>query len=147
MDLSRVTVGDKVLGAAGILLVIDLWLLPWHTVFSQNLTALDPPGGRWGTLALILTLAILAVTAIRRFTKVALPPMPRPVGEITLGATAIVLALLVVKLAADPDFLGFGSYLGVALAAAMVAGASLGRHETDEVPPVGSGRGTPPTPF
>ena len=107
----------------------------------------ERPEAGFSLIEALVALAILAVTAIRRFTKVALPPMPRPVGEITLGATAIVLALLVVKLAADPDFLGFGSYLGVALAAAMVAGASLGRHETDEVPPVGSGRGTPPTPF
>ena len=42
---------------------------------------------------------------------------------------------------------GGGGGGGLLLAAAMVAGAYLGKDETDEAPPVGSGRGAPPTPF
>ncbi len=147
MDTSRVTVGDKVIATAGILLLIDLLVLPWHQFFSFSLTATEAPGGWWGTLAALLTLVILTVTFLRRFAAIEMTWLPRPIGEVNLAANASVLALLVIKLALNVDFLGFGAFLALLLAAAMVVGAFLGRDETDEAPPVGSGRGAPPTPF
>jgi hypothetical protein len=147
MDTSRVTAGDKLVVGAGILLLVDLLFLPWHQVFSFSTTAVEAPGGWWGTLAALLTLAIVVTTAIRRFSSVSLPTLPRPIGEVNLAANAAVLGLLLIKLVLDLDFLGFGSYLGILLAATMTAGALLGREETDEPPPVGSGGGAPPTPF
>lgn len=147
MDTSRVTAGDKLVVGAGILLLVDLLFLPWHQVFSFSTTAVEAPGGWWGTLAALLTLAIVVITAVRRLSAASLPALPRPIGEVNLAANATVLALLVIKLVLDLDFLGFGSYLGILLAATMTAGALLGREETDEPPPVGSGGGAPPTPF
>jgi len=147
MDTSRVTPGDKATAGAGILLLIDLLFLPWHQVFSFSQTAIEAPGGSWGTLAALLTLVILVVAFLRRFATVDFAWLPRPIGEVNLAANALVLALLVIKLALDPDYLGFGAYLALLLAAGMVVGAVLGRDETDEAPPVGSGRGAPPTPF
>lgn len=147
MDTSRVTPGDKLTAGAGLLLLIDLLFLPWHQVFSSSITAVDAPGGWWGTLAALLTLAILVVLVLRRQTSVSFTGLPRPIGQLNLAANAAVLATLAIKLALDPDYLGFGSYLGLLLAGAMTAGAVLGRDETDEPPPVGSGRGAPPTPF
>lgn len=147
MDLNRVTTGDRIVAGAGVLLLIDLLFLPWHQVFSFSITAVEAPGGWWGTLAVLVTLAILVVTAIRRFTAVSFPVLPRPIGELNLVANAAVLAVLVLKLALDTDFLGFGAFFALALAATMTAGASLGKDETDEAPRVGSGRGAPPTPF
>ena len=146
MDMSRVTLGDKIVAGAGLALLVDLLFLPWHQVFSFSVTAVEAPGGWWGTLAVLVTLAILIVTVLRRFTSVSLPSLPRPIGQANLAATGLVVALLVVKLALDANHLGFGAYLGLALAAAMAAGAYLGKDETDEAPPVGSGRSTP-TPF
>lgn len=146
MDTSRLTTGDKLVAGAGMLLLVDLLFLPWHQVFSFSITAVEAPGGWWGTLAALLTLAILVVLGIRRFTRVALPALPRPIGEVTLAASAAVLAVLVVKLVLDLDYLGFGSYLGLLLAGTMTAGALLGREETDDPPPVGSS-GSTPTPF
>ena len=147
MDVSRVTTGDRIVLGAGVLLVIDLVLLPWHQVFSFSTSAIDAPGGWWGTLAVLLTLGVIGLTLVRRLTTVVLPTLPRPIGEASLALTGGVAALLVIKLLLDPDYLGFGSYLGLALAAAMVGGAVPGRHETDEAPPVGTGPGAPPTPF
>jgi hypothetical protein len=147
MDTSRVTVGDKVTAIAGILLLIVLLVLPWHQVFSFSLTAVEAPNGWWGTLAALLTLAILVVVFLRRFAAIELTWLPRPIGEVNLAANAVVLALLVIKLALDTNFLGFGAFLALLLAAAMVVGAALGRDETGEPPPVGSGPGAPPTPF
>ncbi len=147
MDTSRVTTGDKIIFAAGILLLIDLLVLPWHQVFSFSITAVEAPGGWWGTLAALLTLVILVVTFLRRIAAVDMPALPRPIGEVNLAANALVLALLLVKLALDTDFLGFGAFIGLGLAGAMVAGAFLGKDETDEAPPVGSSGGAPPTPF
>jgi hypothetical protein len=88
----------------------------------------------------------LVVAFLRRFAAVDLSWSPVPIGRANLAASATVLALLVLKLVLDPDLLGFGAWTGILLAVAMVAGAFLGRHETDEVPPVGSG-GREPTPF
>jgi hypothetical protein len=147
MDMSRVTSSDKLVVGAGVLLLIDLWFLPWHQVFSFSITATEAPGGWWGTLALLLTLAIVVVLVIRRLTSISLPALPRPIGEVNLAANAGVLALLLIKLVLDLDSLGFGAYLGVLLAGVMTAGALLGREETDEPPPVGTGPGGPPTPF
>jgi hypothetical protein len=146
MDTSRVTVGDKVTATAAVLLLIDLLFLPWHQVFSFSLTAVEAPGGWWGTLAVLLTLVVLVVLFLRRFAAVEFHWLPRPVGQANLALNGLVLAVLVVKLLLDPNLLGFGSYLGLLLAGAMVVGAALGRDETDEAPPVGSGRSTP-TPF
>ncbi|MCU1370897.1 MAG: hypothetical protein JWO77_2091 [Ilumatobacteraceae bacterium] len=147
MDMSRVTAGDKVLAGSGVGLIIALLFLPWHQVFSFSASAVDAPGGWWGTAAALLTAAILVVTGVRRFTDTSLPTLPRRIGEVTLGATAAVFGLLLIKLALDTDYLGFGAYAALLLAAAMAVGAFLGRDETDEAPPVGSGRGAPPTPF
>ncbi|WP_421121075.1 hypothetical protein ACE2AJ_07350 [Aquihabitans daechungensis] len=147
MDTSRVTLGDKVTAGAGILLLITLLFLPWHQVFSFSQTAVEAPGGWWGTLAALLTLLILVGTFLRRVAAIDVAWLPRPIGEVNLAANVLVLALLVLKLALDTDYLGFGAYLALLLAAAMVTGAALGRDETDEAPPVGSGGGAPPTPF
>ena len=147
MHMNRVTVGDKVTAGAGILLLIALFFLPWHQVFSFSTTAVEAPGGWWGTAAALLTVGILVVTGIRRFSDVSLPTLPRRIGEVNLAANGAVLGLLVIKLLLDTDYLGFGAYLALALAATMAVGAFLGKDETDEAPPVGTGRGAPPTPF
>jgi hypothetical protein len=147
MDMNRVTTGDKVVAGTGTVLLITLVFLPWHQVFSFSSTAVEAPGGWWGTAAALLTVAIVVVTAVRRFTAVSLPTLPRRIGEVNLAANAAVLGLLVIKLLLDTDYLGFGAYLALLLAAGMTAGAFLGKDETDEAPPVGSGRGAPPTPF
>lgn len=146
MDTSRVTLGDKVTAGAAGLLLIDLCFLPWHQVYSFSSTATEAPGGWWGTLAALVTLGILVVLFLRRFAGVDLSWSPVPIGRANLAASATVLALLVFKLALDPDLLGFGAWAGILLASTMVAGAVLGRDETDEAPPVGSG-GREPTPF
>ena len=147
MDLSRVTLGDKILAGAGIALVIDLVILPWRTIFGQGTTAVSPPDAIWGELALLLVLAILVSLAVRRFSTAALPALPVSIGVLTFAATLGVAALLIIKVVVLSDDLGIGAYLGILLAAAMAYGGYLGRDETDEVPPVGSGRGAPPTPF
>ncbi len=147
MQSSRLTTGDRIVLGAAVLLIIDLLVLPWHEVYSFSTTAVAAPGGWWGTLAVLVTIAVIFLTLVRRFSTMALPSLPRPIGEVSLALTGIVLGLLVAKLLLDPDFLGFGSYLGLVLAATMVGGAVPGRQETDEAPPVGSGRGAPPTPF
>jgi hypothetical protein len=146
MDTSRVTTGDKVTAGAALLLLVDLCFLPWHQVYSFSSTGIEAPGGWWGTSAALLTLVTLVVLFLRRFAAVDFSWLPLPIGRATVVANAVVLALLVAKLALDPDLLGFGAWLGVLLAATMVAGAVLGRDETDEPPPVGSGR-SEPTPF
>ena len=147
MDVSRVTLGDKISVGSALLLLATLLLLPWHQVFSFSIPAVDSPGGGWGQLAALLVIAIVVTTVLRRFTATAFSSLPVPIGLANLAASGAVVALLVLKLALDPTFLGFGAFLAIGLAGAMAAGAFLGKDETDEAPPVGSDPSRPPTPF
>ena len=65
MDLNKLTLGDKILGGAGILLILDLLLFPWHSVdlgiVTINRQATESPNAFWGVLALLVTIAIAAL--------------------------------------------------------------------------------------
>lgn len=150
MDLSKLTLGDKIIGGTAIVLIIDLLFLPWHSVkvgagaFSVDYTrtAIQSPGSFWGLIALLLTIAVLAVVIVRKLTTTQLPDAPRPWGELTFYATIAVLVLLLLKLVLKTDYLGFGSYFGILLAAGMVYGGFLGRTDAD-ARSTGGGSSTP----
>ena len=150
MDLSKLTLGDKIIGGTAIVLIIDLLFFPWHSVklgggaFSVNYTrsGIESPGSLWGILALLLAIAVLAVVIIRKMTSTKLPDVPRPWGELIFYATIAILVLLLLKLVLKTDYLGFGSYFGILLAAGMVYGGFLGRSDAD-ARSTGSGPNTP----
>ena len=133
MDLSRLTLADKVIGATGVLLVIDLLVLPWHDIDflggSIKRSAIESPNGFWGILALLLTLAILAALVVTRLTTAKLPQLPLPLERAIFFATIAVLALLLLKLVVETDFLGFGAWVGLLLAAGMVYGGFVKSQE------------------
>ena len=154
MDLSKLTNGDKILGGSAIALVVVLVFLPWQSrrvdgyrrSFTYSHRAIEAPNGWLGVLALLLVLAILTITILRRFTDVDLPAPPRPWGEVTWIAAQGVVALLLLKVIFGTEDLGLGCYLAILLAGAMVYGAFLDKDELDDAP-VGSSGGPPPTPF
>lgn len=141
MDLSKLTMGEKVVGAAGVLLLIDLLFLPWHSIkievvtFSRTITAsaIDSPNGFWGILAMLLTIAMVAVVVVTRFTSAKLPDLPVPLGQAMFFAGIAVLALLLLKLVIETDALGFGAWLGILLAGAVAYGGFLMRQEAGPV--------------
>ena len=133
MDLSKLTLGEKIVAGAGIVLLIDLLFLPWHNIdvgiLSVSRTGVQSPNSIWGVLALLLALAMVAVVAISRFTTAQLPDLPVPWPQAMFFAGIAVAALLLLKLLLETSFLGFGAFLGLVLGGAMAYGGFVMRNE------------------
>ena len=145
MDLTKLTMGEKIVGGAGILLVLDLLLFPWHKIdlgiVSVSRSGIESPNGFWGILAMLVALAMVAVVVVTRFTTAKLPDLPLPLGQAMFFGGIAVLGLLFIKLIVETDFLGFGAYLGLLLGAAMAYGGFQMRKEAGDAPaapPMGS---------
>lgn len=137
MDLSKLTMGEKIIGGAGILLVLDLLLFPWHKIdlgiVSVSRSGIESPNSLWGILAMLVALAMVAVVVVTRFTSTNMPDLPIPLGQAMFFAGIAVAALLFIKLIVETDFLGFGAYLGILLGGAMAYGGFLYRKEVGDV--------------
>lgn len=142
MDLSKLTMGEKVVLGAGVVLLIDLLFLPWHNIdlgfVSVSRSAIESPNAFWGILAMLVTLAMVVVVVVSRFTTAKLPDLPVPWPQAMFIAGIVVAALLLLKLVVETDFLGFGAWLGVLLGGAMAYGGFLMRQEAaGAAPPLG----------
>ena len=144
MDLDKLTLSDKIIAGTGIVLIIDLLFLPWHSVDvgpfgDYTRSGVESPGSFWGILALLLTIVVVAATLVRVFKpETKLPDLPVTwVRAIFFGAAAV-LALLVIKLITETDFLGFGAWLGLLLAAGMTYGGYL-KFQADSTASAGTG--------
>ena len=133
MDLSKLSMGDKIVAGAGLLLIIDLLFLPWHDIdlgiISVTRRAIQSPNAFWGVLALLLTIALVAVVLLRKLSTAKLPDLPVPYRDAIFFAAIAVLVLLVLKLIIETDALGFGAWLGILLSAGLVYGAYTLRRE------------------
>lgn len=138
MDFNKLTLGDKILGGAGVLLILDLLLFPWHSVdlgiVTINRQATESPNAFWGLLALLLAIAIVAAVVVRRLTSVDMPDLPVPLNQALFFGAIAVLVILFIKLISETSELGFGAWLGLLLAAAMVYGGFVLSKETDVAP-------------
>ena len=138
LDLNKLTLGDKIVAGAGILLFLDLLILPWHhisvsilgiTAASFNRSGLQSPNALWGWLAWIITIALVASVILRKLTTVKLPDLPIAWAQATFFATIAVAALLLIKLFAETSSLGIGFWIAIILAAGMVYGGFLVSRE------------------
>ncbi|MGD9796963.1 MAG: hypothetical protein AB7H43_07945 [Acidimicrobiia bacterium] len=143
MDLSKLTLSDKIIGGTGLALLIDLLFFPWHHVefdlaglasFEESYSAVQEIKTLWAWLAILVILAILAALFITKFTSTKLPDLPVPLNQAIFFGTIAVLVLLLIKLASETDYLGFGAYLGILLAAGGVYGGFLKSKEPVESP-------------
>jgi hypothetical protein len=74
---------------------------------------------------------------------VELPDLPISWADALFYAPIAALVLLLIKLIAETSYLGFGSYLGILLA----AGAVYGGYVSKQAEGSSSSSSTPPTPF
>lgn len=146
----RWTRGEATIVVAGALLVLDLLVAPWHSFgidvsdleqfgievpgFELDRRGVQDPQGSFGIVAAVLAALMVIQVSATKFTTA----MPR-VGHLHLVAGAVVLGVLVAKLITNDDFLGFGAWLGVALAAALAYGGFLVSQEAA----AGTGRRVP----
>lgn len=142
MDLSKLSMGDKIILGAGALLVLDLLFFPWHSIdvlfVKVTRTGVESPNGFWGVLALLVAVAMVAAVAVTRLTSAKLPDLPVPLSQAVFIAGVVVAALLVLKLLLETSNLGFGAWLGVLLGGAVAYGGFVARKEagTTSGPPV-----------
>lgn len=117
------TRGEGIIAVAGVLLVGDLVVLPWHHYaldvnvanlgidlpkFAYDRSALQAPNGFFGVLALILS----ALMVIQVFAAKLNPSLPRrSSAQMIAGAT--VFGLIMAKVLANHEFLGDGAWLAL----------------------------------
>jgi hypothetical protein len=151
-DINKLSLGEKIMAGAGIVLVIDLLVFPWHSVdvFGETFTrsGIESPNSFYGLLAFLIAAAVVVLIVIRNFTNVQLPS---DVGGQSWSmlffiAGIVIAALLLLKLVVETEFLGFGAYLGIILGAAMAYGGYLVRQEGPAAAAGGGSTASPPPP-
>jgi hypothetical protein len=128
VGLTRLSQGERIVLVGGLALIIDLLLVPWHSVdlggldiaFDTTRTGVQDPNGAYGVVAVILTAVMVAQIVIARLTPVRLPASAALWAQLHLVAGVFVAVVLVIKLLRETELLGFGSYSGV-LAGLLVA--------------------------
>lgn len=147
MDLKKLSLGERVMSLAALLLALDLFVLPWHRIsiglgafgsVSASRTGIESPNGFLGLLAALLALAIVARVVIAEFTSVELPSLPVPWERADLIAGAAVAGLVVLKLLVETSHLSVGAWLAVPLAGAVAYGGFLRTREA--VPSISNDR-------
>ena len=123
-DLSR---GDWIFGGIGLLLVLDLLLLPWFSIdvgpFTLTSTATGSPDGWLGVLAVLAALAVIADLAIERLSpQTQLPTIGNSRTQTRFVLACVAAACVVLKFLLNIHFslFGFGFWAAVVLTAAFV---------------------------
>jgi hypothetical protein len=150
MDTSRLTTGDMIAGAGGIVLLISLFL-PWYGV-SVDIAGFSASesGSGWQALGfidiLLFLISVAAIAIVVARAAGALPAdLPAPVILLGLGALAVLLVLYrIIDIPADgdvPDQVDLSRKVGIFIA--LIGGAALayGGWRTNSEAPVA--RATP----
>ncbi len=83
MDLGKLSRGERIVVVAGVLLVIDLLFLPWHSIAiplmgSVDRNGISSPNAFLGFLAALVAAAMVAQVIVSKFTSATLPELPVP---------------------------------------------------------------------
>jgi len=124
MDLAKLSRDDMIAGGLGLFLVIDLLFLPWYSVsaFGVSITAsaTSAPYSIWGVLALLVDIAFLGDLLFDRFGAAQLPSIGGSRARTRSALASGTLALMVIKFLVHTSNLGFGCWLGLVAAIALV---------------------------
>lgn len=166
MDLDRLSRGERIALIASALLFVAFFVPMWASISVGEETfgaAFNADYNGWdgygilGKLALLCTLAVLILTALR-LTDVALPDMPVSRGLLLLGLSGFATLMLLLGLLVGPNDNGADGvqgvdvdrglmlFVGIVLAAAMTYGSYLTMQEEGTAPIGGSARPASPPP-
>jgi protein-S-isoprenylcysteine O-methyltransferase Ste14 len=130
---SRLSRGERFVVVAGGILLVNLIFFPWHRslllamVYGDvTLTGLQKPNQLQGTLAFLITVAMVAQVVMTKNSSQRVNPA---LVKLQAPAGFAVLALLAWKLANTPEYLSVGAYLGLPLAAALAYGGLIVTQE------------------
>jgi hypothetical protein len=126
VDLAKLSRDDMIAGGLGLFLVIDLLFLPWYSASDPftggtvTASATSAPYSIWGVLALLVVVAFVADLALERFAGAQLPAIGGSRATTRTALAGGTLAFMVIKLLAHTGDLGFGAWLGLVAAVALV---------------------------
>jgi hypothetical protein len=109
-----------IVGGLAIFLVIDLLFLPWYSVLGFTFSATSAPYSIWGVLALLVDIAFISDLALDRFGTAQLPAIGGSRARTRAALAGGTLLFMVIKLLAHTGDLGFGAWLGLVAAIALV---------------------------
>ena len=132
--LSRLSRGERFVVVAGGFLLLSLAFFPWHrfeiAAFlggDPRRTALQAPNALQGTLAFLITVAMVAQVLMTRYSSQKANPA---LVRLQPAAGLAVLGTLAWKLASEMSDLSVGAYLGILVAAVLVYGAFVMAKES-----------------
>src|SRR5687768_7956075 len=105
--LAKLSQGERIVLVAGVLLIADLVLLPWHDIelggdleglVDTTLTGVQAPYAAYGVVAVILTGLMVVQIVLSRLLSVRLPAPGVPWIAVHLVAGIFVAVMLVIKL-------------------------------------------------
>lgn len=163
MDLSKLSLGDKVIAGSGLALLI-FWFFPWFKYDFGGFTnySVKQAGTHFfftGTIPMLLGLVMIAWVIATKLAQIDLPELPIPQGLLLLGLGGLAAILVVLRLLIGGDDAGtdvldrsFGIFLATLAAVGLAAGGFLKFQEDGgELPKTGGGStdggSQPPTPF
>jgi len=119
--LAKLSQGERIVLIGGLALIVDLLVLPWHSVdlgdldiaFDPTRTGVQEPNAAYGVVAMILASIMVLQIVIARLTPARLPGSPMLWAQVHLIAGVFVAVVLVVKLFRETELLGYGAYSGV----------------------------------
>ncbi len=131
---SRLSRGERIVVVAGGFLLLSLAFFPWHRAVVSGFfgsgtlkrTALQSPNSFQGTLAFLITVAMVAQVVMTRYTNQRVNPA---LVRLQAPAGLAVVGILAWKLASETLYLSVGAYLGMALAAAVAYGGLMMARE------------------
>jgi hypothetical protein len=135
MNVENVSRDDWILGGIALLLVIDLFFLPWFDItvsagaFSASATfsATGSPDGWLGILAVLAAIAVIVDLAIERFSpQTQVPAIGGSRANTRFILSAVAAGFVALKFLFHIHFslFGIGFWLGIILAVALVVFAA-----------------------
>ena len=146
MDLNKLSLGDRIVAGVGILEILLLFIVPWHSVdiplvgsFTVKPLEGDGDAVAWPAfLALLVLIALVAIVLIRKLApQVNLPDLPIGWNQAIFYGAIAVPVLLFLKLILQTDSLSFWAYVLILVGAAIAYGGFLisQESETSTAPP------------
>jgi hypothetical protein len=164
MDLNKLTTGEKVIVASGIVFLIAMFL-PWWGLDFGDLGSASNNGWDYfltGILPLLIIIAMITQIALAKFSTTELPKPPLPWNQIHMIAGAVVAVLLILRVVigssegsgdfeVDLDRM-YGLWVALLAAIGVAVGGYLKSREPEQTyvgphyPQGGPGAAPPPPP-
>ena len=149
--LKELTLGEKIIVAAGVVLLIDSFL-PWYSIdisiFHYSRNGWQAPNSFLSLVAILLGIAMAAQVLVSRLGSV---DMPDKVGSLGWGmvhliAGGVAFLFVLIKWLNNTDWTAYGLYIGLLSTAALAFGGFTVAKERGEFPMTRGTGGAPSGP-